>query len=70
MPQTLPLPWPYIETTFNYMDKTMIGKTVTTMIKPKLEYATLQYSIVPSQEEAHKELERRQRITTNIRHFQ
>ncbi len=52
-----------IKTSFNFMDKKMIRKIITTMIRPKLKYASVVCS--PQKKEIRK-LERIQRIATKL----
>ena len=53
-----------IEVAFHYMDKDMLKKIFTTMIRPKLEYAAVVWS--PSKKKHIRKLERIQRIATKM----
>ncbi len=53
-----------IRVAFHFLDKDMMEKMITTMIRPKLEYAEMVWS--PHKKKHVKKLERIQRIATNM----
>jgi len=53
-----------IRVAFHFLDKNMMKKIITTMIRPKLEYAEIVWS--PHKKKHVKKLERIQRIATKM----